>query len=267
LFFLFFFFFFEIPALALPLIAYIPFALAALLVPSHRSLLVRSLTSCESVSAKSCQLIATSWYAGWHGADFPPASVNWDKDSSVRYVFVCVSNILRFNLHLADHQFEYRTTTPNASVIYLKDSDKKLLPQFVKAAHQNIGSFSAPYAMHFSEHIYITCRCNTFYRWLDHSQYFSTAMGSAANGTAFVHAVLSLVKTYDLDGIGFEYAIFSLSVMSCVSPVLCSWEYPGKQGIGCNTISLHDSANFLSFLQELSTVGWQIYKQKELQQG
>src|ERR1700734_4108889 len=38
------------------------------------------------------------------------------------------------------------------------------------------------------------------------SQYFSTAMGSAANRTAFVHAVLSLVKTYDLDGIDFEYA-------------------------------------------------------------
>jgi chitinase len=30
-----------------------------------------------------------------------------------------------------------------------------------------------------------------------------------------------------------------------------SWEYPGKQGIGCNVVSANDSANFLSFLQTL----------------
>jgi chitinase len=30
-----------------------------------------------------------------------------------------------------------------------------------------------------------------------------------------------------------------------------SWEYPNKQGVGCNTISPNDSANFLSFLQAL----------------
>ena len=30
-----------------------------------------------------------------------------------------------------------------------------------------------------------------------------------------------------------------------------SWEYPAKQGIGCNIVSSSDSANFLSFLQNL----------------
>jgi chitinase len=30
-----------------------------------------------------------------------------------------------------------------------------------------------------------------------------------------------------------------------------SWEYPGKQGIGCNIVSSSDTANFLSFLQTL----------------
>ena len=33
--------------------------------------------------------------------------------------------------------------------------------------------------------------------------------------------------------------------------LFCSWEYPSKQGIGCNTISTNDSANFLTFLQTL----------------
>ena len=30
-----------------------------------------------------------------------------------------------------------------------------------------------------------------------------------------------------------------------------SWEYPAKQGIGCNVVSVNDSANFLTFLQTL----------------
>lgn len=45
----------------------------------------------------------------------------------------------------------------------------------------------------------------------------------------------------------------------CVCPLLYvssvygvySWEYPGAQGIGCNTISSSDTSNFLAFLQEL----------------
>jgi chitinase len=32
---------------------------------------------------------------------------------------------------------------------------------------------------------------------------------------------------------------------------LFSWEYPAKAGIGCNTMNKDDTANFLSFLQEL----------------
>ena len=40
--------------------------------------------------------------------------------------------------------------------------------------------------------------------------------------------------------------------------LFCSWEYPNKQGIGCNIISTNDSANFLTFLQTLrSQVGAQ----------
>lgn len=34
-----------------------------------------------------------------------------------------------------------------------------------------------------------------------------------------------------------------------------SWEYPNKQGIGCNVISPNDSANFLLFLQKLRSMG------------
>ncbi|KAH7922909.1 glycoside hydrolase [Leucogyrophana mollusca] len=65
------------------------------------------------------------------------------------------------------------------------------------------------------------------------SQYFSTSVGSSANRTTFANTIRDLAFSKGLDGIDFD------------------WEYPGKQGVGCNTISPDDSANFLSFLQEL----------------
>ena len=34
-------------------------------------------------------------------------------------------------------------------------------------------------------------------------------------------------------------------------PAPASWEYPNKQGIGCNVINANDTQNYLSFLQEL----------------
>lgn len=40
---------------------------------------------------------------------------------------------------------------------------------------------------------------------------------------------------------------------SRVTDVRFSWEYPNKQGIGCNVISPNDSSNFLLLLQEMNT--------------
>lgn len=43
-----------------------------------------------------------------------------------------------------------------------------------------------------------------------------------------------------------------LSVSRYISHTgISSWEYPNKQGLGCNVISDQDTPNFLSFLQEL----------------
>jgi len=84
------------------------------------------------------------------------------------------------------------------------------------------------------------------------SIYYSTAVGSAQNRTAFVKAVVGLVQKYKLDGIDFEYVFPSLRFSSIINNISSlSWEYPGKPGIGCNTMSTSDSANFLSFLREL----------------
>jgi len=65
-----------------------------------------------------------------------------------------------------------------------------------------------------------------------------------------VRTVADFAEQYHLDGIGFEYVFISsqLTITECAS---ASWEYPNQQGIGCNTISVNDTQNFLYFLQEL----------------
>jgi chitinase len=71
-----------------------------------------------------------------------------------------------------------------------------------------------------------------------------------ANRTAFAKAVMDVVHLYNLDGVDFECALDSISLIFNCSQIH-SWEYPGTQGIGCNVVSANDSANFLSFLQTL----------------
>jgi len=149
----------------------------------------------SSTSGNLTDVVATGWYAGWLGAELPPSNISWSKYSALTFAFA--------------------TTTPDTSVIALDDQSAALLPTFVSAAHTNgvdallsVGGWSG-------------------------SIYYSSAVGSAANRTIFVKAIVDLATKYNLDGIDFD------------------WEYPNHQGIGCNVISDDDSANFLSFLQEL----------------
>ncbi|KAI0305234.1 chitinase [Multifurca ochricompacta] len=143
----------------------------------------------------SGSVVAATWYAAWHSSEFTLQDVSWSKYSSVIYAFA--------------------TTTPDANVIGLQDSDKQLLPQFVQTAHAN------------NVHAILSVG-----GWTG-SQFFSSAVATEANRTAFAQAIMKVVSQYNLDGIEFD------------------WEYPNNQGVGCNTISTDDSTNFLSFLQTL----------------
>ncbi|KAF9266291.1 glycoside hydrolase [Marasmius fiardii PR-910] len=92
----------------------------------------------------------------------------------------------------------------------------ELLKSFVTAAHEN--------------HVKASVSIGG---WTG-SRWWSTAVGSAHNRTTFVKTVTEFADQFDLDGLDFD------------------WEYPGVQGIGCNTINdSEDSNNFLLFLQEL----------------
>ncbi|KAJ7885186.1 glycoside hydrolase family 18 protein [Mycena olivaceomarginata] len=140
-------------------------------------------------------VIASAWYPGWLATDFPPSSISWNRYNAMT--------------------FSFATTTPDVSTIALDDVSTQALPEFVSAAKNNgvtallsIGGWTG-------------------------SQYYSTAVATSENRTAFVSAVLDLVSKYDLDGIDFD------------------WEYPGKVGLPCNVVNPDDSNNFLLFLQEL----------------
>ncbi|KAK7043207.1 hypothetical protein VNI00_008561 [Paramarasmius palmivorus] len=114
--------------------------------------------------------------------------------------------------HLA---YAFAVTTPDVTQLSLEASDEELLPKFVQRAHQN--------------NVKATLSIGG---WTG-SRYFSTNVGSAQNRTKFVKTVVDVVKRFDLSGLDFD------------------WEYPHRQGVGCNLVSNEDTQNFLSFLQEL----------------
>ncbi|XP_006463964.1 hypothetical protein AGABI2DRAFT_208965 [Agaricus bisporus var. bisporus H97] len=151
------------------------------------------------------EVVITGWYPGWLASSFPPSKISWDKWTHMTYAFAL--------------------TGADASSVVLNSDDERILPTFVQAAQSNgvkalisIGGWTG-------------------------SRYFSTAVSTPENRSAFVEAITKLADTYKLDGIDFD------------------WEYPNKQGIGCNIISPSDSANFLEFLKELKQhpIGGKLY--------
>ncbi|KAJ7354628.1 glycoside hydrolase family 18 protein [Mycena albidolilacea] len=126
---------------------------------------------------------------------------------------VPLSSVLWSKYTHMTYAFAVPTVDPKA--ISLAESDEELLPQFVTAAHKN------------------NVKAGLSIGGWGGSQFYSSNLGSASNRTSFVSSVIGLIKKYHLDLVDFD------------------WEYPGVQGLGCNTISTSDTENFLSMLQEL----------------
>ncbi|KAG7090923.1 hypothetical protein E1B28_009997 [Marasmius oreades] len=113
--------------------------------------------------------------------------------------------------------YSFAFPTEDPSIISLAGSAPETLPKFVKAAHQHrVGALVS------------------IGGWAG-SRFFSTAVASPQNRTKFVNAVTEFATKHDLDGIDFD------------------WEYPNKEGVGCNAKSPNDTSNFLAFLKELRT--------------
>ncbi|EKM79886.1 hypothetical protein AGABI1DRAFT_72570 [Agaricus bisporus var. burnettii JB137-S8] len=111
--------------------------------------------------------------------------------------------------------YAFAETTPDVRLLTLNGSNAELLPQFVSEAKKN--------------HVKALVSVGG---WTG-SLFFSSNVATAQNRTLFVKTLVNFARKYKLDGLDFD------------------WEYPGRQGIGCNTISPSDTANFLALLQEL----------------
>ncbi|KAF9463284.1 chitinase [Collybia nuda] len=111
--------------------------------------------------------------------------------------------------------YAFAETTANVKAFNISASDQEMLQQFSSMARKNgVKSLIS------------------IGGWTG-SRFFSDNVATAQNRTVFVKSVVDLVAKYNLDGIDFD------------------WEYPANQGIGWNTITANDTANFLAFLQEL----------------
>ena len=175
------------------------FALSLSLLVALPSLLLGSTTT--------VQALATTWYPGWHGADFPPENVPWTEYNEVKYAFAFVFAVLSTSL---DPNRLYRVTTPDSSVVSLTPEDQTLLHHFVTVAHQNVCIF---YPCSKLSHAQSRCimqhvKASLAIGGWTGSVYFSSSVATPANRTAFVNAVLGLDTTYQLDGIDFEYVTF-----------------------------------------------------------
>lgn len=111
--------------------------------------------------------------------------------------------------------YSFAETTPDVQLLTFNGSSPEVVPQFVSQAKKH--GVKALVSVG---------------GWTG-SRFFSSNVATAENRTAFVKTLTNLARRYKLDGLDFD------------------WEYPGRQGIGCNTISPSDSANFLALLQEL----------------
>ncbi|TRM63576.1 glycoside hydrolase family 18 protein [Schizophyllum amplum] len=149
------------------------------------------------VNVGSSSKVAAAWFAGWHTNTTPAYTLDnvpWEKYTKLTYSFA--------------------ETTPDGA-LDMSGSNETLLPDFIARAKENgvtpavsIGGWAG-------------------------SRFFSSAVATAENRTAFVKTVLDFATEYELEAIDFD------------------WEYPNNQGLGCNTINANDTANFLAFLQEL----------------
>ncbi|TFY71622.1 hypothetical protein EVG20_g1373 [Dentipellis fragilis] len=128
--------------------------------------------TCEALShnpkhTRVKDLVAASWYTGWHAGDVPLDKVSWSKYTHVTYSFA--------------------ETAPNVNNLSLADSDIELLPQFVSTAHKNnvkalvsVGGWTG-------------------------GLYYSANVANAANRTAFIKTITGLATNYSLDGIDFDW--------------------------------------------------------------
>jgi hypothetical protein len=63
------------------------------------------------------------------------------------------------------------------------------------------------------------------------SRFFSSAVATDANRTAFAEAVMAVISEYKLDGVDFEYALLALSFIALFTHRSIAGNTPANQGL------------------------------------
>lgn len=151
-------------------------------------------SNCTEVDEEDlATVVASGWYPGWTTDLLPVAEIPWSQYSQLTYAFALTKDDGTFDL----------------------DGKEDTLREFSKTAKAHdvdpfvsLGGYTG-------------------------SRFFSTAVATPENRTAFVKEIVKLATDYELAGIDFD------------------WEYPVGGGLSCNTNSPQDTDNFLALLREL----------------
>lgn len=104
---------------------------------------------------------------------------------------------------------EISETTPDVRVLSLEGSNPAVLPEFVREARKNVRFISSPYRIIHTGRALIVSLVQRVKALISvggwtGSRYFSTAVATPQNRTAFVRTVIGFVQKYNLDGVDFE---------------------------------------------------------------
>ena len=187
---------------------FLSFALALLPLVSAKSHHSSAKRSCPiknntAPATSSSSLVSTAWYAGWHADEgFPLDAVSWDKYTHLTYSFACVLFLPLLPSMLILH---FSVTTPDVHTLSLNGSNPDLLPKFVDTAHKNVrlATLTCVPSSHLTPPFQGVKALVTVGGWTG-SLYFSTAVATSENRTAFVKTISDFATKYKLDGVDFE---------------------------------------------------------------
>ncbi|KXN86640.1 Endochitinase [Leucoagaricus sp. SymC.cos] len=122
-------------------------------------------TTTPSAGSSNSTGLASGWYPGWSSDTLSPSQIPWDKYTSLTYAFAL--------------------TTPDLNQLNITDPESALR-DFVSQAHSHnvkalisVGGWTG-------------------------SRFFSSAVATAENRTAFTKTLMDFASKYQLDGIDFE---------------------------------------------------------------
>lgn len=148
--------------------------------------------------------VATTWYASWHAQYLAVSDISWSKYTSVSYSFGYV-------LLLVLRTHPLMSTIPIDSplrMLVLSHWKTQISSCFLNSSRQLIpvsvlGHASQDYLNLTDGTTQSVKALLTIGGWTG-SKYFSSAVATPENRTAFADAVMGLVNQYGLDGVDFE---------------------------------------------------------------